>query len=201
MKLLNYRLLRVNSDVLSHRSIINGFYCANRSFHVPIPSQFFKKFQNPTASQASTKDVQISQHFRYHYEVNELSERLNSKYSPSSEFRSDSFKDVLDAHKDNTQHVINYLILAAKFGHNVKEMVDLATQQSYFDPFLNRLNGTIDEMSADEVVSSLIAFNLSNLPMHHPINRRLSIQSGHLLSGKSEKYTETYVVNKLFDIL
>lgn len=200
MKLLNYRLLRVNSDILSHRSIINGFYCAYRNFHVPIPSNFFKMWRNPTATQASTKDIQIFHNFRYHYEVNELFERLNGKYSLSSEFRSDSLKDVLYAHEDNAQHVINYLILAAKCGHNVEEMVDLAIKQNYFDPFLNRLSGTIDEMTHEEVVSSLIAFNLSNVPLYHPINRQLTIQSAHLLRGKFRicKRNKTRLVNKMF---
>lgn len=187
MKFLKYRLLKLHSGILFHRwnQNANRFGYVQRNFHFPISSNIFKKIQNSTTEQQSSKETnESSDHFKYHYDAKEL---LDSLKLQSCEFQPEYLKHILKTKGDNDQHVINYIILAAKNGHNVEDMVKLAAQENSFDAFLNRLDGVIEKMTADEVVSTLIAFNLSNIPLYHPINRRLTVKTSHMLNGKCDR--------------
>lgn len=85
--------------------------------------------------------------------------------------------------KNHVQIVVNLLLLLAKHGCNVEKIIKDSNED--FDRFLCSLNEHIEEMSADDLVSALIALQYSGVLLHHTANRALTLRVSRLLKGKS----------------
>lgn len=85
--------------------------------------------------------------------------------------------------KDNAMQVINYIIYTEKINQNAKQ-IQSSTDKQYFNKFLPLLEQFVPCMQADELVSSLIALSIADVPLHHPTNRALTIQISKALKGE-----------------
>lgn len=167
MKLINLRVLKLyrSISVLSHRS---------------------SKLLNPIIQSATLPALrfQASNEFPYLYERNELIEKTT--YSPNQLCINNS-KNFLDLENiksiDDIHFFVHNVIKAAKFGQNVPKMLCYGASAIPFERFLNYLGSHTEDMSADDVVSTLIALNLLEVPLYHPVNQKLSIRIAHLLKG------------------
>lgn len=135
---------------------------------------------------------QIAKEFRYQYESSELVEKLKSlsKCDEISSASSIKIANLLDFWKsqkitseDDIQAIITSLILAAKLDENVEVIVPKALGEFALSRFLVHLDDCIEQMSVNDVVSSLVALHLLNIPLHHPVNRKLVIRISNMLKG------------------
>lgn len=127
-----------------------------------------------------TTQLKTSDTFAYQYDLNELLENVNvsSKrilVNASNEFR---LEEIL---KSDYQYrsITSSVILAGKHGllnNSIDEITD--------HHFLNHISASILEMTFEDVVSTLIALNLLNVPLHHPINQKLTIRVMNMLKGE-----------------
>lgn len=118
---------------------------------------------------------------KYIYSINELLENVNNSTkhalsSPSNEIR---LKDLLSS---NSQYrsIVNSVILIDKCGR----LSSLIEESNSLQPFFNHLRTSIAEMTAEDVVSTLIALNLLNVPLHHTINQELIIRLTNILKSR-----------------
>lgn len=162
MRLLTFELLKVQSGRL--------WYCMCKRRISSIANKSTFNLNTPP------------QTFRYQYGVNELLENLSvstkrvwSSFDTSNEFR---LKDLLESDSEY-RSITSSVILAAKCGL-LQNLVEENTCQVFFD----HLSASIEEMTAEDVVSTLIALNLLNLPLHHAINRRLTTRVTNMLKGE-----------------
>lgn len=155
MKLLTSRLSKVQS-----RSVL--FRMCRRLSHQPIQS---------------TPD----ETFIYHYDSNELiqnvsvpAKRIWSSFNRSNDFR---LKELLDRDTEY-RSIISSVILSAKYGILVS-----FTEENTCQRFFNHITANIEEMPAEDIVSTLIVLNLLNVPLYHPINQKLTIRVINMLKG------------------
>lgn len=92
------------------------------------------------------------------------------KYSNQEQFS----HDIKSNDKAQTFNALMHKAYAVASGQNM---------DTYPDNRIDRLDTYINEMMANELVSSLIALNLLNVPLYHPVNQKLSIRISHLLEG------------------
>lgn len=173
---MNLRVLKLYPSiwVLSHRSsqLLNPIIQSKRNA-ATLPALRF----------------QASNEFPYLYERNELIEKTT--YSPDQLCinNSKSFLNLGTIKSiDDIHFFVHNVIKSAKFGQNVPKMICYGASANSFESFLNYLGShTYEDMSADDVVSTLIALNLLEVPLYHPVNQKLSIRIAHLLKGKLKR--------------
>lgn len=125
---------------------------------------------------------------KYIYSINELLENVNNstKYvlsssSPPCDASNEiGLKDLLNS-DSQCRSVVNSVILMEKCGRLGSSMEESNSLQ----PFLNRLRISIPEMTADDVVSALIALDLLNVPLHHTVNQELIVRVTNILKGRN----------------
>ncbi|XP_055311762.1 uncharacterized protein LOC129574190 isoform X2 [Sitodiplosis mosellana] len=122
---------------------------------------------------------QSSTELKYIYSINELLENVSvstksvwSSFDASNEFQ---LKDLLDS-DPHYRSIISSVILAKKCGR-----LGNPTEDNTSHPFFEHLCDSIKEMTADDVVSTLVALNFLNVPLHHTINRELIIRVTNML--------------------
>lgn len=193
MNLLNVRLLKVCSSIsISDPNAIRILRTAN-SWQKLV---YLKSVGKRLATNKSVNEVQTSDSFQYQYESNELIGRLEALTKNSKAFSIDqlhienallfSNKQMIQS-KDDVQVIITALILAAKTGQNVEHFVNYKFGENFIQRLLDYLecsNNCIETMKADEVVQCLIALHLLNIPLHHPITRKLITIVSNMLRGK-----------------
>lgn len=188
MKLLNLRLLKVYPrkslniiDSLGYHSNFNAHYS-------PIHSKCVRKCWT------MSRYRQNSNNFRYEYDSGELLSKLRS--SPSDTVISSAHNSVkIDAFLRNlksqnaqspeaVQAIVSSIILAAKLGQNVENIVEKSFGANAIMKFTALCDTWHDQMNADDAVSTLIALNLLKVPLHHPVNRKLTTYVTKMLKGK-----------------
>lgn len=124
---------------------------------------------------------------KYIYSINELLENVNisTKHalSPSSSCDASNeirLKDLLNS-DSQCRSIVNSVILIEKCGR----LGSSIEESSSLQPFFNHLHTSVPEMTADDVVSTLIALNLLNVPLHHTINQELIIRVTNILKGRN----------------
>lgn len=192
MKLLALRLLKVHST----KSIIeSGALSLLQNHNAHNPSICFKPIRTFSYLNRSAAKVQTTQTFRYQYELSELVDKLKTLskcdvISSSSDVQIEHLLDFLKSQtiesKDDVQAIVTSLIIAAKLGQNVENLVEKALGETALKAFLDHSDACIEQMTADDVVSSLIALNLLNVPLHHPVNRKLIIRVTNMLKGENK---------------
>lgn len=192
MKLLVLRLLKVHST----KSIIeSGALSLLQNCNAHYPSICLKPIRKYSYLNRYTPNVRTTNTFRYQYELSELVDKLKSlsKYDAISSAGDVQIENLLDflskqkvESKDDVQAIVTSLIIAAKLGQNVENMVKSALDESALKRFLDHSDTCIEQMTADDVVSALIALNLLNIPLHHPVNRNLMIRVLNMLKGELE---------------
>lgn len=192
MKLLVLRLLKVHST----KSIIeSGALSLLQNCNAHYPSICLKPIRKYSYLNRYTPNVRTTNTFRYQYELSELVDKLKSlsKYDAISSAGDVQIENLLDflskqkvESKDDVQAIVTSLIIAAKLGQNVENMVKSALDESALKKFLDHSDAYIEQMTADDVVSALIALNLLNIPLHHPVNRNLMIRVLKMLKGELE---------------
>lgn len=177
MKLLVSRLLKVHST----KSILE-------SGAVSLLQNYNTKYSSICLNRVPQKIT--TRRFQYQYEFNELVEKLKTlsnydKLSPGRDVRTENLLDFLKTQsietKEDVQAIVTILIIAAKLGQNVGSH---ALDESALKKFLELSDACIEQMTADDVVSALIALNILNIPLHHPVNRKLMIRVTNMLKGK-----------------
>lgn len=162
MRLLTFELLKVHSGRL--------WYC--------ICKRRISSIANKSTFNLNTPP----QTFRYQYGVNELLENLSvstKRIWSSFDFR---LKDLLESNSEY-RSITSSVILAAKYGL-LGNLIEENTCQVFFD----HLSANIKEMTAEDVVSTLIALNYLNVPLSHPINRELTVRVTHMLKGEYKNH-------------
>ncbi|XP_031637600.1 uncharacterized protein LOC116350029 [Contarinia nasturtii] len=144
----------------------------------------------PSIFLTSNSEKQSSQNTWCQYLVSDVNQ-LHNALSTSTKIRLPSLNDI---HAENVQDlfntneildsdvqsIVNYVILASKCG------VSCSFETDECNSFLNRLSRNVEQMSPDDAVSALIALNLLIVPLHHPVNRDLTIKIIHMLKDLKE---------------
>lgn len=190
MKLLSLRLPKLHSA----KSIIKcGALGLPQNAYRSIAFTAFRKYSD--GNKLATKLQPIDQ-FEYQYDLNELMGKLNSLtkcdvISTASEVHLNNLQDFLRMQqiksKDDVQAIVTSLIIAAKLGQNVENIIDKIFENEALTTFLDHSDAHIEQMTADEVVSMLVALKLLKVPLHNPVNRKLTIRVTHLLRGECER--------------
>lgn len=125
---------------------------------------------------------------KYIYSINELLENVeistknvlsSSSCDASNEIR---LKDLLNS-DSQYRSIVNSVILIEKCGR----LGNSIEESNCLQPFFNHLRTSIADMTAEDVVSTLIALNLLNVPLHHSINQELIIRITNMLKGRNDK--------------
>lgn len=200
MKLLTLRLLKVHSV----KSIIeSGAFGVLQNYNAQNASICVKQFRKYSSQIQGVPRIQTSDRFRYQYELSELVDKLKSLstcdvITSINDVHVDKLLDFLNTQtiesKDDVQAIITSLILAAKLGQNVESIVD----KNVLQRFLEHSNACIDQMTTDDVVSALIALHLMKVPLHHNVNRNLTISVSRMLRGKLTKVATLRTFSNLF---
>lgn len=129
----------------------------------------------------------------YAYESGELMEKLKSSTNcnviaaASNNVNIESYlanlKERNCKSNEDVQAIVTSIILAAKLDQNVESIIEKSFGIDAVDKFLALCDTWQDRMNADEAVSTLIALNLLKIPLHHPVNRKLTIHVANLLRG------------------
>lgn len=125
--------------------------------------------------------------FPYLFESKELVEKL--KYSKKKDLILSSEKLYIDnIHNlitpknfkcmDDINLFTNTVILATKFGQSLDTI-----EKSFCESFIIYMDNHVRDMTADEAISTLVALNLLNVPLCHPVNQNLCIRIANLLKG------------------
>lgn len=187
MKLLNLRLLKVYSN----KSIRNfgslGFYRNSNTNHLPIHLKCVRNCWT------MTRYRRTGDSFRYEYDSGELLEKLRSSTNDvviSSAVNNVKIKALLRNLKaqnlqsnEDVQAIVSSLFLAAKSGQNVENIIEKMFGANALEKFLALCDTWLDQMNADDAVSTLIALKLLKVPLHHPINRKLTTHITRMLRG------------------
>lgn len=139
------------------------------------------KTQKRIISSVEAIAIKSSDKFVYQYDMNELLRNVSAttKNVACNELQ---LQESLNLETQYSS-VISSVILAAKNG-----LLDNLIDKNTCDPFFDVINRNIEQMTAEDVVSTLIVLSLLNVPLHHPINRKLTIRVTHMLKGN--KYIE-----------
>lgn len=120
--------------------------------------------------------------FPYLFESKELVEKL--KYSRKKDLllSIDNINNSITPKKfkcmDDINLFTNTVILATKFGQSFD-----AIEKTFCESFIIYMNNHVRDMTADEAISTLVALNLLNVPLCHPVNQNLCIKIANLLKG------------------
>lgn len=109
---------------------------------------------------------------QYQYELNELTANLKFRMEDLAKNLS---AEKIDSQAESIETVINCFILANQFGLNIEN-------DTVYN-FLSKLETNVRYLTPDNIISALVALNLSNIPLHHPVNRQLTIRVINLLAG------------------
>lgn len=193
MNLINVRLLKVCSSISVNDSSAFGLLRTTNSWQKFI---CLKNFVKCSALNKSVDKIQTLDSFQYQYESNELIGTLEALTMNSKAFSIDQFhtensllfsnQQIIQS-KDDVQLIVTALILAAKTGQNVEHFINNKFGENTIHRLLDYLehsSGCIEAMTADEIVQCLIALHLLNIPLHHPINRKLIAIVSNMLRGK-----------------
>lgn len=190
MKLLVLRLLKVHPT----KSIIeSGALSLLQSQNAHNSLKCIKPVRTFSYLNRSVPKIHTTQKFQYQYELSELVEKLKilskcNVISSDGDVQVENLQDFLKTQsiesKDDVQAIVTSLIIAAKLGQNVENFVEKALGETALKSFLDHSDACIEQMTADDVVSSLIALNLLNVPLHHPVNRKLIIRVTNMLRGE-----------------
>lgn len=192
MKLLNLRLLKVYSSK-SIRSIDSlGYYSNFKStyyhhHHPPINLKCVRKCWTMSRYRHTTNQ------FRYEYDSGELLQKLNVSINDSVissanngvkiEALLKNLKIQNLQSKEDVQTIVSSIILAAKFDQNVESIIGMAFGANAQLKFLALCDTWLDQMNADDAVSTLVALNQLKVPLHHPVIRKLTTHVTNMLRG------------------
>lgn len=181
MKLLNLHLLKgctsKSFGSLSRYQKFNIYYS-------PIHLKCVRKCWTTTQFRTTADKLK----FRYEYDSGELLERLGhltntTVISSANNVNIETILKNLNVDKleskEDVQSLVVSIILAAKFGQNVKTIVEAKA----LGKFLDLCDAWLYKMTAEDAVSTLIALNLLNVSLHHPVNRRLTTYVTNMLRG------------------
>lgn len=191
MKLLNLRLLKVYPskslkiiDALGYHSNFNTHYS-------PIHLKCVRKCWTMSRYRQNTNN------FRYEYDSGELLAKLRSSTSDAvilsahNSVKIEAFLRNLQSQnaqsKEDVQAIVSSIILAAKFGQSVDNVIEKSFGANATMKFTALCDTWHDQMNADDAVSTLIALNLLEVPLHHPVNRKLTTYVTNMLKGKKTK--------------
>lgn len=187
MKLLNLRLLTVYSSKSIRNIDSLGFYRNSHAFSSPIHLKCIRKYC------VMTQHRPAADAFRYEYESGELLEKLKSLTNCTvippvdnnveieallQNFRQQNFQS-----NEDVQTIVTLVILAAKFDQNVESIIKNVFGANAVAKFLAICHAWLDRMTADDAVSTLVALNLLQIPLHHPVNRKLTTHITNMLRG------------------
>lgn len=188
MKLLSLRLLKVYPSK-SLKIIDSIGYSLN--FNVNVHSSSHLKCARKCWTM--TRYQQTTNNFRYEYDSEELLEKSKS----SSTDNTSKIKALLRTLKsqnaqsqEELQAIVSSIILAAKDGQNVENAVQKTFGANAIVKFTALCDTWLDQMNADDAVSTLIALNLLKIPLHHPVNRKLTTCVTNMLRGEFEWKSE-----------
>lgn len=186
MKLLNLRLLKVYPS--KSLKIIDslGYHSNFNTNYSPVHWKCVRKCWSLSLYQQKTNN------FRYEYDSGELLEKLRTSAndcvisSPAILIKAhlENFKSQNTQSQEDLQAIVSSLILAAKFGQNVGNIVEKTFGANAIMKFTALCATWYDQMNADDAVSTLIALNLLKVPLHHPVSRNLTTYVTKMLRGK-----------------
>lgn len=176
MKLLNLRLLQVYSSK-SIKSIGSlRFYQNFNTYYSPIHLKCVRNCWTMTRYRRNADT------FRYEYDSGELLEKLKSSTNVTVISSANNTAQNLQSNED-VQAIVSSLILAAKSGQNVVNIIEKTFGANALANFLALCDTWLDHMNADDAVSTLVALNLLEVPLHHPVNRELTTHVTNMLRG------------------
>lgn len=191
MKLLNLRLLPLYSGKSIRIIDSLGLTWNPHAYYSPIHLKCVRKYRviaphRPTANA-----------FRYEYESSELLEKLKSlkNYAVISTVDNNvnieailkNFQATNIQSNEDVRAMVTSIILAAKFDENVENIIEKAFGADAVARFLALCDTWLDQMTADDAVSTLVAFDLLKIPLHHPVNRKLTTHVTNMLRGNFDK--------------
>lgn len=185
MNLLNLRLFKVYSNK-SIRSIdsLECYSKFNTHFCPQIHLNCVRRCWSLTRYRLGANK------FRYEYDSGELLEKLRSSTngavisSAKIEALLSNLKSENCQSKEDVQAIASSIILAAKFGQNVGGIVEKTLGANAPMKFLALCDTWQDEFNANDAVSTLVALNLLKVPLHHPVNRKLTTNVTKMLRGE-----------------
>lgn len=202
MKLLNLRLL----TVYSRKAVQNiDSLSFNRNFHAyyrPIHLKCVRNYCAMTLYRPTTNA------FRYEYESVELLEKLKSLTKITVISSADNNVKIEELLKnlqeqnfhsyEDIQAIVTAVILAAKINQNVGSIFEKTFGADAGVKFLAHCDIWMDQMTADDAVSTLVALNLLKIPLHDRVNRKLTTHVTNMLRGNFNREIET-TENQTFD--
>lgn len=133
--------------------------------------------------------IKISNSFPYLYELDDFFNKAEYSDDKYLKFSSDQFCiDLMNVIEniesiEDIQFVLRTIILAAKFGNKTDATLGERIQETSLKRIQDRLSPHVEKMGADEVVSTLVALQILNVPLHHQVSQKILIRITHLLKG------------------
>lgn len=187
MKLLNVRFLKVYSSKSINSVGLLGFHRNFITYYSPLNLKCVRNCYTMTRYRRSVDT------FRYEYDTDELLEKLRSSTNNtviSSVDNNVKIEAILRNSRaqnlesnEAVQAIVASLILAAKSGQNVVDIIEKTFGANELTKFFALLDTWLDQMNPDDAVSTLIALKLLHVPLHHPANRKLTTHVTRMLRG------------------
>lgn len=187
MKLLNLRLFKVcSSESIKNIGLLSVIRNSN-AYSSPINLKCVRKCWTMTKYRTTVNT------FRYEYDTGELLEKLKSLTNCTVISTADKYVEIEALltnlktqnfqSKEDVQALVTSLILAARLGQNVDSIIEKTFDVNALEKFLSLCDAWLDQMTAEDAVSTLVALNLLKVPLYHPVNRKLTIHVSHMLRG------------------
>lgn len=141
------------------------------------------------ALKSKSLSITNQQQFCFEFDSNELKENIRKSYSIgiADVFKFDKNDGAVpvprfdELHtKDEVMGCINYIVYVSKIGRSPTQFI----KQKSLQQFLVQMQPHIEYMSADELIISIIALHLANVPLHHPAAQDITIGIARKLKGK-----------------
>lgn len=181
MKLLNYRFYKSQSCVFRINSLFRFALRLNRRIHYQKTTSIVYSNTRTVSKEFNIKTpVNEKQAFVYEYNSGELKENIRKTNGTLNESSFPKLPKLegLSA-KSEVISYIYYVIYLAKLGYCPVQVIG----DGNLELLLVQIRTFIDQMTANELVASLVAFHLAKVPLHHPIARELTIRVTSTLKG------------------